>query len=140
MSIKRSRGWHVILIVIVMFYTCMPGFPDVWKSCFIRSTCHQRVMRSVHQMGCFSVEMSELKYVLLAVCEFAMTSSHLCSDFCSVSLFCRKDVGLRRFFPKSLLESVKVRGCFLLRTHWLLNLCIFKHLAICLWLKLNTWD
>ncbi|XP_016096360.1 focal adhesion kinase 1-like isoform X3 [Sinocyclocheilus grahami] len=38
-----------------------------------------------------------------------MTSLHLRSDFCSVSLFGRKDVGLRRFFPKSLLESVKAK-------------------------------
>uniref|UniRef100_A0A673LLI2 Focal adhesion kinase 1 n=1 Tax=Sinocyclocheilus rhinocerous TaxID=307959 RepID=A0A673LLI2_9TELE len=32
-----------------------------------------------------------------------------------------KDVGLRRFFPKSLLESVKVSGSSLLQIHWLLK-------------------
>lgn len=31
-----------------------------------------------------------------------------CSVFLFVCLFSRKDVGLRRFFPKSLLDSVKV--------------------------------
>ncbi len=58
-----------------------------------------------------------------------MTSSHLRSDSALFLCFAEKTLDYDDSSPKSLLESVKVRGCFLLRTHWLLNLCIFKYLA-----------